>query len=545
MSADALAAEASTPTTREEGDGEPHPWRWRYENGVWAMPLALAPAFLFAAARGVPTPLEPLSEAIMLLTPVNLATTLLSALGGFAPTVGLLGAIAVCLPIGGLLGLGAPGPGARGRAGLWWPRWALVAILALLLALPLAFAATSPDAAGSALLAALAFPGALALVRAARCRVGGHDSEDDALSVAASVPPRRAGLTRRMLLGRLSGTTFTVGAALVLGTYDYWSGPVAGLFGRDLVSRVLFAFAPPRPRQPGFPVPGEVPEVTPNADFYLISKDQVPPLILPSDWSVRVSGAVARPLTLGYDQLLALPRVDEYVTLRCVDNPPAGKLMSTAYWSGVPLAALLAQVGIDSGVDPASAGLVLRAPADAYEEVVPLAFALGPVALLAYGMNGVSLPRAHGGPVRALVPGYFGFKNVKWLAGLEVLPMMPKGYWASLGWTAAKVHPIARIDTWQATTEGLRVGGVAFAGTAGISAVELRVDGGAWQPASLNTPALSGMTWVQWRAVLTLTPGTHTLTARMIDGAGVPQDARAQGVYPGGATGLMSVQVTI
>lgn len=552
---DTNAASRERTSTSEE-DRRPSTWsgaRWRYECGVWAVPLALVPGFLIAAARGVPTPLEPLSEAIMLLTPVNVATVLLSALGNLAPTAGLLGAIALCLPLGGLLGLVAPLPPAtalhpstRTQPGAHWARWGAVVLLALLLVLPLLLNVTSAAAAGSALVVALAYAPALALVRHLRERqerrhIAGPPPSPQSPATTTSGSTR---LSRRVLMERLAGTGFVVGSALVLGTYEFWSGPVASLFGRDLVSRVLFHFTPPAPRQPGFPVPGMVPEVTPNADFYLLSKDQVPPLVLPSEWTLRVSGAVARPLTLGYDQVMALPRIDEYVTLRCVDNPPNGKLMSTAYWSGVSMATLLARVGIDPSVDPEVAAIRMRAPADNYAELVPLSFALGPLALLAYGMNGATLPRNHGGPVRALVPGYFGFKNVKWIEGLEVLPTMPKGYWESVGFTASKIHPVARIDAWHNTAKGLLVGGVAFAGTSGVSAVEVSANGGAWVGAALNTPALSTATWVQWRVVLPLAPGKHTLTARMIDGAGIPQATTKDTVFPGGATGLDRVTVT-
>ncbi|MGH2515650.1 MAG: molybdopterin-dependent oxidoreductase, partial [Ktedonobacterales bacterium] len=310
--------------------------------------------------------------------------------------------------------------------------------------------------------------------------------------------------------------------------------------GRGEMVRRLFPFLPPGPRQSGFPVAGVEPEVTPVANFYLLSKNDVDPVIVPEEWTLRIDGAVSQPRTLTYGELLALARTDEYVTLRCVNNTVDGQLMSTALWSGVSLAALLRQAGVDT----TAAALMLHAP-DAYDETVPLEAALSETTLLAYGMNGETLERRHGGPVRLLVPGYFGFKNVKWIEGITVVRRVEPSYWASRGWTAGPLHSVARIDVAQPTPGGLLAAGVAFTGTRGVRAVQVRLDGGAWQPATLNVPALSGMSWVQWRATLPATRGQHQITARVIDGAGMPQDTVARGVFPGGATGLDTVKVTL
>lgn len=348
--------------------------------------------------------------------------------------------------------------------------------------------------------------------------------------------------SRRAFLGAVASGGVRVAAFFALSSYDLWSGVAGGLLGRGETLRPLFAFAPPAARAPGFPVPAEEPEVTPVATFYQISKNDVDPRIAPQEWALRLDGAVARPLTRRYDELLGLPRADQYVTLRCVSNPVAGRLMSTAYFSGVPLAHLLATAGLR----PDAGAIMLHAP-DAYDEPLPLSVALDPRTLVAYGMNGETLPREHGGPVRAVVPGYYGFKHVKWLTRVTVLPRPEAGYWERNGWTAASVHSVARIDvTRHLAAGGLLVAGVAYTGTRGVTAVQLRVDGGgAWQATALNVPPLSAMTWVQWRATLALAPGAHTITARAVDGAGQPQDARSAWIFPDGARGLHTVSVTI
>lgn len=561
----------------------------RYQVGVWAIPLALAPGFLLTALVGTPTPLEPLTETVMQLTPVGLANALMRGLGGFAQTAALLGAIAITLPVGGLLGLCAPdemAPEEKTSAVVppHWIAWTTTAMLAFVCAIPLAAGASYRSESLAAIVCALAYVPALWVARGARRRLARrtraarpdssgvslvaslHDRQDtrgeggSSPKVSSSTPlPLARGKsgededcltgevqathfpTRRAFLRGFVGSGLTVAACLGLGAYDAWAGTVGGLLGRTEVIRRLFPFVAPRPRVTGFPVSGVEPEVTPVAHFYLLSKNDVDPIVGSSQWKLRVSGAVERPFELTYAQLTALPRSDEYVTLRCVNNPPGGHLMSTAYWSGVPLASLLAR----AGAHPDAQAVILHAP-DGYDEVIPLPAALSPHALLAYGMNGETLPRRHGGPARALVPGYFGFKNVKWVEAIEVVTNVEPGYWARRGWTASRIHSVARIDTWQRTAaDGVLVAGVAFGGARGVSRVEARVDGGPWQAAELNIPALSDMSWVQWRIVLSITGGSHDISARMVDGAGVPQIETPSAPQPGGATGLDHVRVTL
>ncbi len=516
----------------------PHsPARSRYQAGVWAAPLALAPGFVLSGLLGVPTPLEPVAESIMQVTPVSIANILLDALGPLAPTAALLGAIAVTLPAGGLLALAAPDPGpssstdgdatshARQQR---TTRWLLTTLLAVLVVVPLVADAAYQAQAAGALLTGIAYSPALALAQRAQ-----HTGER--ASIAAD-----ADLSRRAFVRGVIGSGVTVVAALTLGSFGAWSSALSRAVGRSEASRELFPFTPPGPRHAGFPIAGVEQEVTPVSRFYLLSKNDVDPAIQPDDWYLRVTGAVNRPLTVTYAALLALPRTEAYVTLRCVNNPPAGHLMSTAYWSGVPIAALLSQAGMAAD----ATSIVLRAP-DAYDELIPLHAAVQPGALLAYGMNGQTLPQRHGGPVRALIPGFFGFKNVKWVNSLEVTRVATAGYWAQRGWTAGQIHSVARIDIWKSIGGGVLVAGVAFCGDRGVSSVQVRADGGSWQNAALNVPALSPESWVLWRATLALRPGTYTVAARVIDGTGRAQDATPAGVYPDGATGLDVVQVTV
>jgi hypothetical protein len=273
--------------------------------------------------------------------------------------------------------------------------------------------------------------------------------------------------------------------------------------------------------------------------FYVNSKNTTDPIQLAENWALRITGLVDNPLTLSYSQLLSLPRTDLYATLRCVDNPIDGHLMSTALWSGVRISTLLSLAR-----PMANANTIVFHAADEYDE--PFAFAdLSPeAALLAYAMNGETLTQSHGAPVRALLPGWYGFRNIKWLQELELTTQHVGGFWEHTGWTAGKVHPVARIDVVQVLNSlSVQVAGVAFGGPGGISEVQVRVDSGPWLATKLNIPALSSYTWVQWRVVLTAAAKQFHLTARLIDRDGAPQDMQAQSVYPGGSSGLHTVEV--
>lgn len=525
----------------------------RYERGIWAALLALVPAFSLAAILGVPSPLEPITELLVRVTPVSVANVLLNALGDFAHTLALVGAVALMMPAGGIIGLLAPDtPPPHEQVNIhrssvprmigcdWWS-WALVAAVALLAMLPLALLAAYPAEAASALLAGVAYAPALWLVQ--------RWKEWQRMRRSGEVAPDRV-FSRRAFVDGFVTNGARAALLLTLGSFDRWSDALGVALDRGERLRALFRFVAPPPRMAGFPVAGEEPEVTPVERFYVISKNDVDPRITPEEWSLQIDGAGRSLLSLSYNELVALPRTDLYVTLRCVSNTVDGHFMSTAYWSGVPLGALLQRAGIPHGTVAAQ----FHAP-DAFTEVVPLGVALAPDALLAYAMNGQTLARRHGGPARALLPDLYGFKNVKWVERITLLSEVAKGFWETSGWTAANVHSVARIDVWRrialptgvAQSRGVPImaAGVAFAGVHGVSAVQVRLDGGAWHEATVNAPPLSRLTWVQWRLELSVPPGKHTLTARLIDGDGQQQNATAAAIYPDGAQGLHRIQIDV
>jgi DMSO/TMAO reductase YedYZ molybdopterin-dependent catalytic subunit len=164
---------------------------------------------------------------------------------------------------------------------------------------------------------------------------------------------------------------------------------------------------------------GLVPEVTPSDRFYTVSKNFLfSPSVRVADWRLDVHGLVARTLALSYDDLAAMPAVEQYATLACISNEVPATAIGNASWRGVRLCDVLDRAG---GVSDAAVDLVFVC-ADNYTDSIPIAKALDPATLLVYAMNDEPLPRAHGYPLRAIVPGIYGMKNAKWIEALDWRP---------------------------------------------------------------------------------------------------------------------------
>ncbi|CAA9291050.1 MAG: hypothetical protein AVDCRST_MAG77-4728 [uncultured Chloroflexi bacterium] len=389
----------------------------------------------------------------------------------------------------------------------------------------------------------LALLGALAMLMAIGGSLGALLA--GVLAVLRHVPPG-TDLARRRTRREMG-----MESAAVLGG----AGAIVGVSAADaarrdrLVSgggRQVFPFEPPLARVSGFPEAGQSPEVTPVAQFYVVSKNAQDPYLDATLWRLRIDGLTRQSIALTFDELRALPRLDQYVTFQCVSNPVGGSLMSNALWSGVSLAALLER----AGPLPDAARVVFSAP-DGHEESVPLELARRPENLIAYAMNGEQLTRLHGHPARVLLPGLYGFKQVKWLTHIRLAPETHRGYWPRRGWTdEAVIRTTARVDLARAENGQIRAAGMALAGGRGITAVEARVvssDGrpGEWVPAELHTPPLSGMTWVQWRALLPPPTGVAgaDVEARAVDGEGRPQENALNGPFPNGSSGYHRLTV--
>ncbi|GIJ63573.1 molybdopterin-dependent oxidoreductase [Virgisporangium aurantiacum] len=287
--------------------------------------------------------------------------------------------------------------------------------------------------------------------------------------------------------------------------------------------------------------------VTANRDFYRVDTALTVPQIDARTWRLTVRGDVDRPATYTLDDLLRRPLRERDITLNCVSNEVGGPYVGTARWLGVPLAPLLREAGVRAGADQlvsrSTDGMTIGTPLDAVFD--------GRDAMLVVGMNGEPLPLEHGFPVRLLVPGLYGYVGAcKWLKELEVTRFDAfDAYWVKRGWSArAPVKAASRIDTpkplMPVAPGPVQVAGVAWAQRRGISAVEVSVDSGQWQPARL-ADGPSPDTWRQWAYRWDATPGLHTIRVRATDGRGAVQPEARADTFPDGATGWHTISVTV
>ncbi|MBZ5535200.1 MAG: molybdopterin-dependent oxidoreductase [Acidobacteriia bacterium] len=277
-------------------------------------------------------------------------------------------------------------------------------------------------------------------------------------------------------------------------------------------------------------------EVSPTADFYQVSKNAFDPHVEVHSWKLDVGGLVENPLSMTYSDIKALPAIEQYATLECISNTVGGPLIDNALWRGVKLKDVLERAHLKPGV----LKIVLHA-SDHYSDSIPLGRALEEGTLLAYAMNGEALNAIHGYPLRLIVPGIYGMKNVKWITKIEAVDYDFKGYWQARGWDdKAEYKTMSRIDVPRKSFQGkTTIAGIAFAGDRGVRTVETSKDGGeTWEQAEIK-PAVSPYSWVLWHQEWTPAhPGNHALVVRATDGAGHLQIAEEAPPIPDGASGF-------
>ncbi|MFD3745326.1 molybdopterin-dependent oxidoreductase [Nocardia sp. NPDC058633] len=357
----------------------------------------------------------------------------------------------------------------------------------------------------------------------------------------------QAGPTRRGFLLALAAVLAGAAAAGTLGR-------VIGSRLRDIEADRA-AFTLPRVAEPIPPVapemdlavPGLTRFITPASDFYRIDTALQLPALTRAQWRLRIHGMVQREIHLDFDQLSARRAVESLVTLTCVSNEVGGDLAGTATWTGYRLGDLLAEAGPAPDAD-----MILSRSIDGFTAGTPLAAVLdNPDALLAVAMNGEALPVTNGYPARMIVPGLYGYVSAtKWVVDLELTRFdRAEAYWTERGWAdRAPIKTASRIDVPDAFAKlaagPVTVAGVAWAQGRGITEVEVQVDDGPWQRATLAA-AYSLDTWRQWTWTWDASPGTHALRVRAVDATGTVQTDARTTPFPDGSTGRHSRVVTV
>jgi DMSO/TMAO reductase YedYZ molybdopterin-dependent catalytic subunit len=355
------------------------------------------------------------------------------------------------------------------------------------------------------------------------------------------------GTGRRTFLQVLAASAGVTAAGGVLAAV--WRGTASGISTarEKLQLPAAASAAPPIPAGAEAGLAGMQPLVTPNKDFYRIDTALIVPVIDPQTWTLRVTGMVDQEIELNLADLLDKPLIERHVTIACVSNEVGGDLIGNARWLGWPVRDLLAMAGPQAGAD-----MVLSRSEDGWTAGTPLEVLTDDRdALLAVGMNGEALPLEHGFPVRLIVPGLYGYVSAtKWLTELRVTRFAAdEGYWTPRGWSErGPIKTQSRIDvprTGRRVNAGTVVfGGVAWAQHTGIRKVELRVNRGPWQQATL-APGISQDTWYQWTLGVDLTPGQYEVQVRATNNNDEPQAEERRPVAPDGATGFHTIRVDV
>ena len=290
--------------------------------------------------------------------------------------------------------------------------------------------------------------------------------------------------------------------------------------------------------------------ITPNDLFYCVTKNVIDPRVNVDLWHLEVNGLVQNPATYRFQDLKGFNQVEQETTLMCISNGLDAGLISNAVWKGITLRDL-----IDPAGPMADARRVRLFGVDNYTDTIPLEKALDPTTLLAWEMNGRSLPDRHGYPLRAIVPGYFGEKHVKWLTRIELTGDNVKGFYETQGWGPDFMTPTrSRIDAPDHESRfslgqlsgPIEVKGIAFGGDRGISRVEISDDDGeTWTDGNVHYPGTK-LTWAlwtyQWRPD---GPDDYTLVVRATDGEGAVQEWEEDRSPFSGVTGFHKITVHV
>lgn len=301
--------------------------------------------------------------------------------------------------------------------------------------------------------------------------------------------------------------------------------------------------------------------LTPKDQFYAIQHHDRP-VVEEATYKLKVSGLVNKPSEFPLSELKTMPSVELVAGYECSGNSPRliQGLASNGRWKGVRLSNLLHRLGVQSparevvffGTDRGMQDIVFRQDTYKLEQQfarsMSLEYAMKPEPMLAYSLNGDALTREQGFPVRLVVPGWYGVANVKWLSEIHLQEDRFVGNYqarwyrnlkgegagtdpSQLQWVETEVTRMQLKSVIARVTKhggAHRVLGFVLNDGTPIRSVEVQVDGGPWQRATLDA-ANTKYSWklftYQWEGAA---PGEHTLVSRVTDAKGKVQPAAAE-----------------
>jgi DMSO/TMAO reductase YedYZ molybdopterin-dependent catalytic subunit len=329
---------------------------------------------------------------------------------------------------------------------------------------------------------------------------------------------------------------------------------------RDMIVRSA------RPLDLEMPIEGFADYITPIDRFFVRTHVYAPRVDI-AQWRLTIDGDVATPVTLTMDDLRRMPSVEVVSVLECAGNgrgfyePSMPGLqwghggVGNGRWRGVRLADVLKRAGLKSSPKEVlfnGADVPIGTMPD-FQRSIPMAKALHPATLLAYEMNGETLPVEHGFPLRAVVPGWAGDSWIKWVTSISVLDREHDGFWMARAYrhpgrpvqpgtsvAPEQMQPVTSLRVKSIIAEPREVSGVisaeagkpltirgaAWSGDAGpVTAVEISLDAGrTWQPAVLRRDQRTDFGWRLWEYQWTPRRGAYyTVFVRARDAAGNTQ----------------------
>ncbi|XP_074563034.1 sulfite oxidase [Curcuma longa] len=330
--------------------------------------------------------------------------------------------------------------------------------------------------------------------------------------------------------------------------------------------------------------------ITPVDFFYKRNHGPIPIVDDIESYRVSIGGLVKNPLEISISEIRKLPKYNVIATLQCAGNRRTEMsktrkvrgvgwdvaAVGNAKWGGAKLADVLELVGISKNTSSSPLGgkhvefisidKCKEENGGPYKASIPLRQATNPEAdvLLAYEMNGETLNRDHGYPLRVIVPGVIGARSVKWLDRISIIEeecqgfFMQKDYkmfppsvnWDNIDWSSRKAQmdfPVQSAICSLEDVDFVKPGKVTVAGYAvagggrGIERVDISVDGGkTWIEAQRcqtgNIPYQSDdlnndkWAWVLFKAVVDV-PERTVIIAKAVDTASNVQPENVEVVW--------------
>ncbi|KAM0351022.1 hypothetical protein ACHAPU_002802 [Fusarium lateritium] len=272
-------------------------------------------------------------------------------------------------------------------------------------------------------------------------------------------------------------------------------------------------------------------------------------VVNPDKWILVIDGLVRRPFALTLEQLQALPQASVTAFHECYGSPlkpPTSNpwRIGNVLWSGVRLSTILDLADPLPGADfvwseGLDHGKFFQYEADRYQKDLTILKARKPEVLVAWKMNGEPLSKERGGPVRLVVPGWFGTNSTKWLCKLSLQRYRAPGPYAAVLYNekdltdpdGKRMRPVWEVEVNSMITKP--------ADSAVVTSGKLDIEGWAWSHDSIAVVEVStddGYTWVKaivekkrdqaWQrfaATVNLDSGVYRVIARATSGGGAKQ----------------------